>query len=318
VADAKGDVEAAQRRTGMIIAGGLMLLVFGFTIALTLPTYVDRNNPFWVVGMLVIFGGALSLIAVVFSWLGLGSRDEAFGLPSGSVRTLLAIGVMILFAVFGLAATTLNDASHMRQPSEQPIGTAVAPAATLVAEVQRYERQGLVAVVERIEGGNAVLRLHREERTKPAETTDMQKQLLTALVTLLTSVISFYFGSRSAEAAQESKARAGSSSDDLAKVEAGFKEVDDAIADSGRRLAALQSEAAAPGSESALAAALAQLGTMARSVAEARAALDTPWSDARAGRLKAGAVSEKLAALQQQVQALAQQLRDAEGLVAKG
>jgi len=34
------------------VAIGLLILVFGFTVALTLPAYVDRANPIWFVGML--------------------------------------------------------------------------------------------------------------------------------------------------------------------------------------------------------------------------------------------------------------------------
>ena len=40
-------------------------------------------------------------------------------------------------------------------------------------------------------------------RVKSTEPTDMRKQIVTALVTLLTSVVSFYFGSRTVEAARE-------------------------------------------------------------------------------------------------------------------
>src|SRR5262249_38490144 len=102
-------VDADQRRTGLTVAAGLLLLVFGIAAALACPAFhLERNNPFWVIGMLVIFAAALSLITIVFSWLGLGAPSEAFGLPPGSIRTLLAVGVMVLFAVFGLAAVSLS------------------------------------------------------------------------------------------------------------------------------------------------------------------------------------------------------------------
>ena len=147
----KVDPGESQRRTGLWVAIGLLLLVFGLTIALTLPAYVDRSNPFWFVGMLVIFGGSLALIAMVFSWLGLASREESFALPSGSVRTLLAVGVMVLFSVFGLASISVSDSSYMSRVSDQPIATAVASAAWVI------RRRGIVAIRIGRGGGHRVV-----------------------------------------------------------------------------------------------------------------------------------------------------------------
>ena len=45
------------------------------------------------------------------------------------------------------------------------------------------------------------LRLYPVAMETPAASVDMQKQIITALITLLTSVVSFYFGSRTVEAA---------------------------------------------------------------------------------------------------------------------
>ena len=320
----------SQRRTGLWVAIGLLLLVFGFTVALTLPTYVNRSNPFWFVGMLVIFGAALSLIAVVFRWLGLASRDEAFALPSGSVRTLLAIGVMVLFAVFGLDAVSVSDDSLTHRLSDQPMATATAPAAPalLDAEIKRYERQGMAVVVDSVGAASAALKLYRIDRVKPPETTDMQKQVLTALVTLLTSVVSFYFGSRSVEAARDSKDKAAAGAGGTgggtggggltAAVDAQIKRIDSAIADGSQRLAALQAEPAATGNEVALATALALLAAQAPALGADRSKLGALLADVRAGGAQGTAVDEALVALQQRVDAFTQTLAEAEALVAKG
>lgn len=310
---AQADPSESQRRTGVLVAAGLLLLVFGFTAALALPAYVDHSNPFWFVGMLVIFGAALALIAVVFRWLGIAAPDEAFALPSGSIRTLLAVGVMVLFTVFGLAAVSSNDSGFMPRVSPQPIGTAVAPAASaaLTAEIQRYERQGIVAVVEQADAASATLKLHSVERVKPAETSDMQKQLITALVTLLTSVVSFYFGSRSAEVARDANAKATAAdpapTPDATKLAA-------SIDGAAKRLAALQSDTASPGNEAALATALAALATdlpgLQADQAKIAAALADPKTASQAADL--------LAALNPRVDSYIQRLSAAEALVAKG
>ena len=49
------------------------------------------------------------------------------------------------------------------------------------------------------------LKLYRMESFKSQEAIDLQKQIITALVTLLTSVVSFYFGSRTVEAARNAQ-----------------------------------------------------------------------------------------------------------------
>jgi len=114
--------DTKQERTGILVAVGLLVLVFGFAAMLALPTIVLRSNPVWFIGLLIIFGGSLALIAVVFRWLGLQAPGEAFGLPSGSVRTLLAVGVMVLFAVFGLAAISrrIGSSNALFSPEGPP------------------------------------------------------------------------------------------------------------------------------------------------------------------------------------------------------
>lgn len=315
----KTDPGETQRHTGVLVAIGLLTLVFGFTLALTLPAYVGSANPFWFVGLLVILGGSLALMAVVFSWLGLASRDEAFALPSGSVRTLLAVGVMVLFTVFGLASISVSDSSYMSRASDQPMATAVAPAASaaLDAEIRRYERQGIVAVVETVDGPTATLKLHRVERVKPAETSDMQKQLITALVTLLTSVVSFYFGSRTVESARDSKSR---DKDPPANAAPGTEPVDlkalgASIDDGARRLTALQSEPASAGNEAALATVLAALVADLPGLRDDRTKLEASLAYPPKGST---APADQAAALTQRVEAFGQRLTQAEALVAKG
>lgn len=317
----KVDPGESQRRTGLWVAIGLLLLVFGLTIALTLPAYVDRSNPFWFVGMLVIFGGSLALIAMVFSWLGLASREESFALPSGSVRTLLAVGVMVLFSVFGLASISVSDSSYMSRVSDQPIATAVASAASgaLEAEIRRYERQGIVVIVENVDGATATatLQLHRLERVKPSETSDMQKQLITALVTLLTSVVSFYFGSRTVEAARDSKDKNKNEQTDAAPGTApvDLKALGASIDDGSQRLATLQSESAAPGNEAALAAALAALAVDLPGLRDDRTKLEASLANAPKG---SAPPADLAAALTRRIEAFGQRLTQAEALVAKG
>lgn len=181
------------------------------------------SSALWFVRLLVLTATALTLTAIVFGGLKLNDANEAFGLPSGSVRTLLAVGVMVLFAVFGLKffGDTETQAGESRL-SDKPFEQIEVPAAKVADEVERYRQtQSVMAVVVSPgraasgtdPGGNAKLNLYRLKAGRSADAVDAQKQLLTAIITLLTTVVGFYFGSKSAGDGLRAKADGGSPAD---------------------------------------------------------------------------------------------------------
>ena len=101
---------------------------------------IDFRNPFWFVALLVIFGTALTLMALVFRSIDMSHRDEAFALPPGTIRTLLAVGIMVLFSVLGLRFFDPTLATP-RTIAKEPIpGTVAAPpdGKALDDEIRRY------------------------------------------------------------------------------------------------------------------------------------------------------------------------------------
>lgn len=303
--------EKNQRATGITVAVGLITVVFFFSLLLSRKDSVQLSNPIWFIGMLVILAASLALIAMVFRWLGLAAPAEAFGLPAGSVRTLLATGVMVLFAVFGLQTLSVNAGL-----SEQPVGNAAfaGNAAELQAEVERYRKLGLAAVVESVDDKGAKLRLHRLAATKSAEVIDMEKQIITALITLVTSVVSFYFGSRTAEATRDGS---GSAKLPEATVEE-IKRIDTQLDELRKRVTALHAEQATPGNEAALASSLSQADTELKAAEEARAQLAAVIKDLGSGTNTAEAAGTAAARLTAALTTLSQRVAQAEALVAKG
>ena len=319
--------EAQQARTGVLVAIGLLLLVFGFALLLALPHIVLQSNPVWFIGLLIIFGASLALIAVVFRWLGLQAPGEAFGLPSGSIRTLLAVGVMVLFAVFGLASISTDEG--WKGPADEPLKTTavvIGDAAAVQAEIKRYKALNIAAVPTSGSASGAELQLYPMKSFKSQEAIDLQKQIVTALVTLVTSVVSFYFGSRSAEAALGSKdaakpkdpggdANAGTDPKP-GTAQADLKALDVSIATSATRLAALQSDTATPGNEATLATALEGMSPELQRVRDDRTKLDAALTDAATNNTPPPTAATT--ALAEHVDALGQRLAAAEALVAKG
>jgi hypothetical protein len=162
-------------------------------------------NALWFIGLLVVFMGALAVTAAIFTGLRMGNALEAFGLPTGSVRALLAIGIMLVFVVFGLNFFNAASQANVDRLTEKPTQVAV-PFEQRASEVERYTQQNFVVIVTDFgaaasppstAASPARLDLHRLDKSLPASAIDVEKQIITAIITLLTTVIGFYFGSRS-------------------------------------------------------------------------------------------------------------------------
>lgn len=196
--------EARRRHLSVWIA---MLLLFLGCVGLGI--YASRaaegDQTFSFIALLIIFMTALAASSIVFKALDLGSKEEAFGLPSGSVRAMIAIGIMILFVVFGLPVVS-------SEPKELSSGEVQVPAEQLPGVIRLNSEQGFVIRVRDLgaaaappaapgaaptPGRPARIEIVRMN-TVTDEQMDLNRQLLTAIVTLLTTVVGFYFGSRSA------------------------------------------------------------------------------------------------------------------------
>ncbi len=195
----------------ILIFVGLAVLVLA-SILLGLKGAEPGFPGIWFVGLLVMALSALAAAAAVFAGLKLASPKEAFGLPSGSIRALIAIGIMVLLVVFGLKF--LNGDDKVAKMADQSLPTVIAPTADqkAVDDLKKaYESAGFT-VVQVNEGelvaapgaapaaakvpAPARLELYPKTAARPADETDLMKQLMTALITLLTSVVGFYFGSK--------------------------------------------------------------------------------------------------------------------------
>jgi hypothetical protein len=92
-------VWAIVSAVAILIAALLLVLpalthVLGLRNEVTLPLLA-------IAGVLVLLG-ALALVSIAFSLMDMGDRQEAFALPSGSIRAVIALSLVVLFAILAV------------------------------------------------------------------------------------------------------------------------------------------------------------------------------------------------------------------------
>lgn len=144
-------------------------------------------------GILILFG-AMALTATLFRRLGLSDRSEPLALPPGSVRAVIALALVVLFAIISVM---------LFQVLSQPY-VIKSISAQAKDELLQQSANRMIAVLPAacaasgVEGGCFDVHLARPHGE---ESTDIAKQLLVLIGTLMTSLVSFYFAARTASAA---------------------------------------------------------------------------------------------------------------------
>lgn len=157
-------------------------------------------------GIMILFG-ALALISAVFAQLNLSDRDQALALPEGSIRAAIALALIVLFAIISIMLF-----QSVSEPYKLEKLTA-ADKDVVMREVANRVLAVLPQVCPPVPAGAASATAVLADPGCPAgetrytvhlrqppgqESTDLAKQLLILIGTLMTSVTSFYFASRGA------------------------------------------------------------------------------------------------------------------------
>lgn len=209
--------------TSGAFGAGLVLVVLP---SLALVFWARQFDKHPVVGLpiLAIFGimilfGALALVSTLFARLQLEDRAEALALPPGSVRAAIALALIVLFALISVMLyQTLENTYKIEGLSEaEKIALVKEPANRVTAVIPKPCPSGsppaavqpaaaaspaLAAATNASAGctaGQFTYTVHLRQAPS-SESTDLAKQLLILIGTLMTSVTSFYFASRAAEA----------------------------------------------------------------------------------------------------------------------
>ena len=143
-----------------------------------------------ILGIMILFG-ALSLISTIFQRLGLADKTEALALPPGSIRAAIALSLIVLFGLISImlyqSVADPYPITNLTQGQKEAM--------------LRETGNRVMAVIPQSCGAaqcSDITQLYTVHLVQPQgkDSTDMAKQLLILVGTLMTSVTSFYFGSR--------------------------------------------------------------------------------------------------------------------------
>jgi TRAP-type C4-dicarboxylate transport system permease small subunit len=151
-------------------------------------------------GIMILFG-ALALVATLFARLSLSDPTQALALPEGSIRAAIALALIVLFAIIAIM---------LYQSAAKPYVIGGLDDAQ-VAELVKHSTNQVIAVVPECAAAVPLADCPAGQersavhvlRPPGRESTDLAKQLLILIGTLMTSVTSFYFAARATEPRHE-------------------------------------------------------------------------------------------------------------------
>jgi hypothetical protein len=195
----------------------LLAAAGGFIILKFLPDKL-LNDPYVVIVLLVAGFVAVTLLlylgTIILRTAGLGAEGEALGMPEGSIRALIAMSLVLIFAIIGVTVlysglggeTTVSNGITSAELDKLENVQVVAISVVDPAASPGTERFNVTARAELSQAGH-----------------DFGLQLLSTVSTLVVAVAGFYFGSRSvAQAAKTSNEAAAAALDATRQLAAGL------------------------------------------------------------------------------------------------
>lgn len=168
---------------GLIISAAVAILyASGISAVVGLPMLS--------VGAVIVLVILLCAMAVIFASFGLQDTSQALALPEGSIRAVIALMLIVLFAILSIylyGSLATGQLTQLGSMSEEARATLV----------KTFGERNVVAVGN---GRNFDVWLRQ---TATQDGVDFAKQLLVLVGTLVTSISSFYFGSKVASQSSE-------------------------------------------------------------------------------------------------------------------
>jgi preprotein translocase subunit SecG len=201
-ARAKGARGSGLGTTGAAVILVVTLVVLGgiFVSLEPLAKWVlELNSVVLLIAGFVTVTLILYLGTILMTALGMRTPGEALGMPPGSIRALIAMVLILIFAIIGvvvLQQSSVHDVYTSTGVTQTQIDAIRAGGGTVL-------QQDLIAPEPGASPGDAIYTVKIRPAVTPEEH-DFALQLLTTVSTLVVAVAGFYFGSRNVEAADRS------------------------------------------------------------------------------------------------------------------
>jgi hypothetical protein len=159
----------------VLLGGGIYILSNINTLTKGIPSYL--TIAITIIAGVVVLLSILVISTYVLNSIGLSSQTDSLGLPNGSIRAIIAISLILIFAILVIFMfqylVTPTQTVTMTYFSNTTIGNQTITNST--STTYSVPSQGAI---------------------------DFAKQTLTALLTLVTAISAFYFGSKAASEAK--------------------------------------------------------------------------------------------------------------------
>jgi hypothetical protein len=164
--------------------------------------------PFVAICGIVLLLGTLALVSIAFGAFGLSDKTQAMALPEGSIRAVLALSVVVLFAILSVflydklaSGGPIVKLEQLTEPVKNEfIKNNPGLRDVVVTPSLLKNEQGVVQKDDK--GADVYVYTIAYGTPHNQQSDDFAKQLLVMLGTLLTSIAAFYFGAKTAAAAQ--------------------------------------------------------------------------------------------------------------------
>ncbi len=176
--------------SGIFLITMAALLLFAYTITLYGDDGSSWKRPEIILAVLLVLGVVVLLLSlafttVIFKSLELSDRKQSLGLPEGSVRAVIALSLILIF---------MMSAAFLYMEVDQQEYTSKGITKEMLDSMPQDE---IVSI--RLVGTHNNESLYDVTRIvkKDTASTDLAKQIITTMSTLVVAVAAFYFGTRS-------------------------------------------------------------------------------------------------------------------------
>jgi len=189
-----------QVKNDFSYAEGVLLLVGFVVVSLTFAGFVAlvaKYENSVALPMLAIAGIVLLLICLagityIFTRLGSGDATQALGLPAGSIQAVIALSLVVLFAILSIFLFSSMKAQPLRSLPGLSAADRDAQLPVLGSTFAGFRAD--------VDGKGATTFTIFVRDPEGEARNDIAKQLLILIGTLMTSAVGFYFGSRATAA----------------------------------------------------------------------------------------------------------------------